>query len=276
MKHTLLGGLGISAMIAFSGAAFAQGSSQSSPGSGGGVAGSSPSTGQAPGLQQNRQDAPKGQGQPSARAQERTGMGGDRSYTAPGDKPGSATETKPGETITKPAAAIGAKPTVATTKPVVAITKPEAGTNPGSATGKPAETAGPSTLPQPNNPTGASLEPTAVPNPLGARTTSIGPNNVGSLQQRSPAQEQTSAPEGERPLGSTGVPRVSPENTQGPLARRSVTAFTAARCTTTLENPSAHTAAEVSLCRQDQKTDERMNRLEDANRRAVRSICPSC
>ncbi|MDP2358498.1 MAG: DUF1236 domain-containing protein [Beijerinckiaceae bacterium] len=121
MKTQLLGGLAISAMIAFAGAAHAQGARETAP--------SSPQTGQTPGLQKDQQDAPKGQGQPSGRAQERTGMEGDRSTT-----------TKPGETTTKPGATTGTKPADTTAKPDTG-TRPSAttGTKPGDSASKPGE-----------------------------------------------------------------------------------------------------------------------------------------
>ncbi len=139
MKNQLLGGLAISAMIAFAGAAYAQGTRETAP--------SSPQTGQAPGLQKNQQDAPKGQGQPSDRAQERTGMDGDRSPQKPGEttKPGATTGTKPADTTakpdagTKPGAATGTKPSDTTAKPGDTTTKPAPGTKPGDSASKPAE-----------------------------------------------------------------------------------------------------------------------------------------
>jgi hypothetical protein len=120
MKNELLGGLAISAMIAFAGAAYAQGARETAP--------SPPQTGQAPGLKKNQQDAPKGQGQPSGSAQDRTGMEGDRSPAM-----------KPGETSTKPGATTETKPTDTTAKPSDTTTKPAAGTKPADSASKPAE-----------------------------------------------------------------------------------------------------------------------------------------
>src|SRR5690606_26282148 len=126
MKNTLLGGLAISAVVALAGAAHAQGARETAP--------SSPQTDQAPGLQKNQQDAPKGQGQPSDRAQDRTGMDGDRSPTT---KPGATTGTKPADTTAKPNAGTkpeSAKPGATGTKPADTTAKPGDSTKPAAGT----------------------------------------------------------------------------------------------------------------------------------------------
>ncbi len=128
MKNKLLGSLAISALMAFASAAYAQGARETAP--------SSPQTGQAPGLQKSQQDTPKGQGQPSGRAQERTGMESDRSSPSkPGEtttKPSATTGSKPADTTAKPGATTGTKPADTTAKPGDTTTKPAAGTKPGA------------------------------------------------------------------------------------------------------------------------------------------------
>lgn len=108
MTNKLLGTLAISAIVGISGAACSQGVRENAP--------SSPQRGEAPGVQRNQQDAPTGQGQPSGRAQERTGMEG-----GPTTKPGAATNVKPRDTSAKPESGMKAGETA---KPPTTVTEP--------------------------------------------------------------------------------------------------------------------------------------------------------
>ena len=90
------------------------------------------------------------------------------------------------------------------------------------------------------------------------------PQSSSSEQNRSQAQE---------PVGARSLESVRSPSSNAVGSNR---APTSARCKAILQNPGSYTAAEVSLCRQDQTADERMDQIEQDNKRAIRSICPSC
>lgn len=142
-------------------------------------------------------------------------------------------------------------------------TAPGAGQNsssaaPGSAAGSPSA---PSSVPG-----------QAIPAPGSG---SASPNSGDLL---APPPPQSSSSEQNRSQGQGPVGPRSLESVRSPSSNAvgSNRAPTSARCKTILQSPTSYTAAEVSLCRQDQTADERMDQIEQDNKRAIRSICPSC
>lgn len=96
---------------------------------------------------------------------------------------------------------------------------------------------------------------------------------MGALETPRSPPAQTPVQDGARSQGANpSLPQGQTPIASAPAGRGA----TSARCKAILQDTAAHSAAEVSLCRQHETADQRIDQLEDASKRAVRSICPSC
>lgn len=119
------------------------------------------------------------------------------------------------------------------------------------------------------------MTPLTSPNGPGGAGAPVagGAANVGALETPRSPPAQTPVQDGARSQGANpSLPQGQTPIASAPAGR----GVTSARCKAILQDTAAHSAAEVSLCRQDETADQRIDQLEDASKRAVRSICPSC
>ena len=129
------------------------------------------------------------------------------------------------------------------------------------------------------NPSAAPLSPTPTPGAPTTLPTVSAPGSTPLLQpdaSNSPltpglSPQQTLTPRQE-PAGAGAAPDLRQRNGTPAVQGRAA----ATRCEQVLRAPSAHTQAEVEKCRTVNNFDARFNQLEDSNRRAVRSVCPTC